>query len=403
MSNHTSKPATPFYKLLTLALSAALPLLAANPVQAQGTSPDANDTRTILIGIAGPLTGPSARIGKDLENGAQLAIDDANAKHPTLNGKPVKFALTSVDDASDPRTAVTVAQQLVDQHVVGVVGHWNTGCSIPASRVYNAAHIPEIAPASTGHQYTLQGYDTSFRIMGHDDLSGAITGAYAVKTLKGKSIGVIDDRTAFGSGLATQFVKGVEANGGTIAAHEYVDDKTIDFSGVLTALKAKHVDVLFFGGLDTEEAQVARRMKQLNIKATLLGAGGTSHTFVQLAGAGANGVIALEPGRPLEEMPGGKQFDAAYRARYHHPVELHAPFAYDAAATLVEAVEKTQSTDPAKLTAAVHAISRQGVTGTIAFDEQGNLRNPAFTIFKVVDGEWKIEKLLGGETALASK
>ncbi|MGF6767674.1 branched-chain amino acid transport system substrate-binding protein [Paraburkholderia sp. GAS199] len=403
MSHHTSKPAKPSFKVLQLALSAALPLLASHAAHAQGSSPVANDTSTILIGFAGPLTGPSARIGKDLENGAQLAIDDANAKHPTLNGKPVKFALASVDDASDPRTAVTVAQQLVDQHVVGVVGHWNTGCSIPASRVYNAAHVPEIAPASTGHQYTLQGYDTSFRIMGHDDLSGAITGAYAVKTLKGKNIGVIDDRTAFGSGLATQFIKGVEANGGTIVDHEYVDDKTVDFSGVLTTLKAKHVDVLFFGGLDTEEAQVARRMKQLNIKATLLGAGGTSHTFVQLAGAGANGVIALEPGRPLEEMPGGKQFDAAYRARYHHPVELHAPFAYDATATFIEAVEKTQSTDPATLTKAVHAISRQGVTGTIAFDEQGNLRNPAFTIFKVVDGEWKIEKLLGGETALASK
>ncbi|QGZ65766.1 branched-chain amino acid ABC transporter substrate-binding protein [Paraburkholderia acidisoli] len=363
----------------------------------------ATGPRTILIGVAGPLTGPSARIGKDLENGARLAIDDANAKHPTLNGQPVKFALASVDDASDPRVAVTVAQQLVDQHVVGVVGHWNTGCSVPASRVYNAAGIPEIAPASTGHQYTLQGYNTAFRIMGHDDLSGAITGEYAVKTLKGKHIGVIDDRTAFGSGLATQFVKGVEANGGTVVDHEYVDDKTVDFSGVLTTLKSKGVDVLFFGGLDTEEAQVARRMKQLNIKATLLGAGGTSHTFVKLAGDASEGVIALEPGRPLEEMPGGKAFDAAYRAKYHHPVELHAPFAYDAAATIIAAVEQTQSTDPAKLTAAVHAISRQGVTGTIAFDAQGNLRDPAFTIFKVSGGEWKIEKLLGGETAVAAK
>lgn len=239
--------------------------------------------------------------------------------------------------------------------------------------------------------------------MGHDDLRGAIIGAYAVKTLQGRHIGVIDDGTAFGSGLATQFVKGVEASGGTIVDHEYVDDKTVDFNGVLTSLKAEHVDVLFFGGLDTEEAQVARRLKKLNIKATLLRAGGTSHTFVQLAGAGADGVIALEPGRPLDRMPGGNQFDEAYRARFHHPVELQAPFAYDAAATLIVAVEQTQSTDPATPTAAVHAVSRQGITGTIAFDAQGNLRDPAFTIFKVVNGEWSIKKMLGGGQRVAAK
>jgi len=165
----------------------------------------------------------------------------------------------------------------------------------------------------------------------------------------------------------------------------------------LTTLKAKHVDVLFFGGLDTEEAQIARKMKALGIHATLLGAGGTSHTFVQLAGPAAQGVIALEPGRPLDLMPGGAAFDKAYRAAYHHPIELHAPFAYDAAATIIAAVENTQSTDPAKLTAEVHAIHRPGVTGTISFDAEGNLRNPAFTIFKVVNGQWKVEQLMGGD------
>jgi branched-chain amino acid transport system substrate-binding protein len=396
MVRHLKHTAPSICTPVALALSVALPILCAGQAFAQGKPSPAANVQTIRIGIAGPLTGSSARIGKDLENGAQLAIDDANAKHPTLNGKPVVFALVSEDDASDPRTAVTVAQDLVDQHVVGVVGHWNTGCSIPASKIYNSAGIPEIAPASTGHQYTQQGYSTAFRIMGHDDLSGAITGAYAVKTLKGKHIGVIDDQTAFGAGLATQFIKGVEGKGGTIVDHEYVSDKTLDFSSVLTALKAKHVDVVFFGGLDTEAAQIARRMKQLNFKATLMEAGGTSRTFVDLAGSAAEGVIALEPGRPLDRMPGGKAFDAAYRAKYKHPIELHAPFAYDAASTLIAAVEQTQSIDPAKLTAAVHAIHRDGVTGTIAFDAEGNLRDPAFTIFKVVNGQWQVEELLGG-------
>lgn len=188
--------------------------------QNAGSAPNSQNAQVVLIGVAGPLTGPSARIGKDLQNGAQLAIDDANARHPTIGGKPVVYRLVAADDQSDPRSAVAVAQQLVDKHVIGVVGHWNTGCSVPASRVYHDAGIPEIAPASTGHQYTLQGYDTAFRIMGHDDGSGAYTGAYAVKTLKAKRIAVIDDQTSFGAGLATQFIKGVASNGGTIVDHE---------------------------------------------------------------------------------------------------------------------------------------------------------------------------------------
>jgi len=373
-------------------------ILAAQPAFAQ-------NVKVVSIGLAAPLTGQSARIGKDLQNGAQLAIDDANSKHPTIDGQPVVYQLVPVDDQSDPRTAVIVAQQLVDKHVIGVVGHWNTGCSVPASRVYHDAGIPEIAPASTGHQYTLQGYNTAFRIMGHDDLSGAYTGAYAVKTLKAQRIAVIDDGTSFGSGLATQFIKGVQANGGAIVDREYVNDKTTDFSAVLTTIKAKHADLVFFGGIDAQAAPLARRMHQLQLNAPLLGAGGfVSQTFLKLAGQDGDGVTALEPGRPLDRMPGGKAFDAQYRARYHAPIELHAPFAYDAAATLIAATQQTNSTDPAKLVAALHSIQRPGVTGTIAFDQEGNLRDAAFTIYQVRDGKWAVVDVLGGDaTQTAAK
>src|SRR5471032_154638 len=332
-------------------------------------SAQAPGEQVVLIGLAAPLTGPSARIGKDLENGAQLALDDANSRHPLLNGKPVLYKLAPADDRSDPRTAVTVAQQLVDEHVIGVVGHWNTGCSVPAARVYHDAGIPQIAPASTGHQYTQQGFNTAFRIMGHDDSSGAYTGAYAVNTLKAKRIAVIDDRTSFGAGLATQFIKGVESNGGTVVDHQYIDDKTTDFSGVLTEIKSKHADLIFLGGVDVEAAPLVRRMRQLQIQATLLGAGGfVSQTFLKLAGTDGEGVTALDPGRPLLGMPGGRAFDEQYRARYHEPIELYAPFAYDAAATLIAATQQADSIDPAKLVTTLHSISRPGVTGTIAFD-----------------------------------
>ncbi|ENN8407214.1 branched-chain amino acid ABC transporter substrate-binding protein [Serratia marcescens] len=352
---------------------------------------------TVLIGLAGPLTGPSARIGKDLENGAQLAIADANAQKPTLNGKPVTFKLVSEDDQSDPRTAVAVAQRLVDEGVAGVVGHWNTGTSIPAARIYHDAGIAQVAPVATGHGYTQQGFDTSFRVMGHDDDGGNYAGQYAVKTLKAKRIAVIDDRTAFGQGLADEFIKSLQAQGVQPVAREYVDDKTVDFSAVLTTVRSKNADLIFFGGVDSQAAPLARKLKQLGMNAQLMGAGGfVSQTFLTLAQQEGEGVVALEPGLPLEQMPGGKAFEQAYRDRYHTHIELHAPFAYDATRVLIAAIEQAGSANPADYLPKLRAIHYQGVTGDIAFDAQGNLQQPSFTLYRVVDGKWQPQTVLGG-------
>lgn len=354
--------------------------------------------QTVLIGLAGPLTGPSARIGKDLENGARLAIDQANAKHPTINGEAVTFKLVSEDDQSDPRTAVTVAQRLVDEGVVGVVGHWNTGTSIPAARVYHDAGIAQVAPVATGHAYTQQGFDTSFRIMGHDDDGGQVAGNYALNTLKAKRIAVIDDRTAFGQGLADQFVKAIEAGGGKVVGREYVDDKTIDFSAVLTNIRSQNPDLIFFGGVDSQAAPLARRIKQLEIKAPLMGAGGfVSQTFLELAQNEGEGVIALEPGLAIAQMPGGKAFEQAYKERYKANIELHAPFAYDGVGVLVAAIEKADSVDPQKYLPVLRAISYPGVTGTLAFDAEGNLKKPSFTVYQVKANQWQPVSVAGGQ------
>ncbi|MEB5992786.1 branched-chain amino acid ABC transporter substrate-binding protein [Serratia ureilytica] len=352
---------------------------------------------TVLIGLAGPLTGPSARIGKDLENGARLAIADANAQKPTLNGKPVTFKLVSEDDQSDPRTAVAVAQRLVDEGVAGVVGHWNTGTSIPAARIYHDAGIAQVAPVATGHGYTQQGFDTSFRVMGHDDDGGNYAGQYAVNTLKAKRIAVIDDRTAFGQGLADEFIKSLQAQGVQPVTREYVDDKTVDFSAVLTTVRSKNADLIFFGGVDSQAAPLARKLKQLGMNAQLMGAGGfVSQTFLTLAQREGEGVVALEPGLPLEQMPGGKAFEQAYRDRYHTHIELHAPFAYDATRVLIAAIEQADSANPADYLPKLRAIHYQGVTGDIAFDAQGNLQQPSFTLYRVVDGKWQPQTVLGG-------
>jgi branched-chain amino acid transport system substrate-binding protein len=371
-----------------LALAAAVMIGLSAPAQADDT---------VLIGLAGPLTGPSARIGKDLENGAQLAIADANAQKPTLNGKPVTFKLLSEDDQSDPRTAVAVAQRLVDEGVAGVVGHWNTGTSIPAARIYHDAGIAQVAPVATGHGYTQQGFDTSFRVMGHDDDGGNYAGQYAVKELKAKRIAVIDDRTAFGQGLADEFIKSLQAQGVQPVSREYVDDKTVDFSAVLTTIRSKNADLIFFGGVDSQAAPLARRLKQLGMNAQLMGAGGfVSQTFLTLAQKEGDGVVALEPGLPLEQMPGGKAFEQAYRDRYKTHIELHAPFAYDATRVLIAAMEQAGSADPADYLPKLRAIRYQGVTGTIAFDAQGNLQQPSFTLYQVVGGKWQPQTVLGG-------
>lgn len=352
---------------------------------------------TVLIGLVGPLTGPSARIGKDLENGAKLAIDDVNKTHPTLGGKAVTFKLQSEDDQSDPRVAVSVAQRLVDDGAAGVVGHWNTGTSIPAARIYHDAGIAQVAPVATGHAYTQQGFDTSFRVMGHDDDGGNYAGQYAIQTLKAKRIAVIDDRTAFGQGLADEFIKSLKAQGVTIVDREYVDDKTVDFSAVLTAIRSKNADLIFFGGVDSQAAPLARRIKQLDMKATLMGAGGfVSQTFLTLAQKEGDGVVALEPGLPIDQMPGGKAFEQAYQDRYHTHIELHAPFAYDATRVLIAAMQKANSADASAYLPALRAIHYSGVTGEIAFDAQGNLKNPSFTVYKVVNGKWQPQTVLGG-------
>lgn len=381
-------------KMLQLkALSTAVMFASA----AFATMSAAHADETVLIGLAGPLTGPSARIGKDLENGARLAIDDVNKTHPTLGGKAVTFKLQSEDDQSDPRVAVAVAQRLVDSGAAGVVGHWNTGTSIPAARIYHDAGIAQVAPVATGHAYTQQGFDTSFRVMGHDDDGGNYAGQYAVQTLKAKRIAVIDDRTAFGQGLADEFIKSLESQGVKIIDRQYVDDKTVDFSAVLTAIRSKNADLVFFGGVDSQAAPLARRIKQLGMNATLMGAGGfVSQTFLTLAQQEGEGVVALEPGLPVEQMPGGKAFEQAYQDRYHTHIELHAPFAYDATRVLIAAMQKANSADASDYLPALRAINYSGVTGEIAFDNQGNLKNPSFTVYKVVNGKWQPQTVLGG-------
>lgn len=350
---------------------------------------ETTDTKTLLIGQASPLTGPQAHLGKDNENGVRLALEEINAAGLTLNGEKVVLALRSEDDAADPKTATTVAQKLVDEGVAGVVGHLNSGATIPAARIYADNGIPQISPSATAIAYTTAGFKTAYRVMTNDAQQGSVLGSFAVNTLGAKRIAIVDDRTAYGQGLADEVAKAVTAAGGTVVAREYTSDRATDFMAILTSIKAKSPELIFFGGMDPQAAPMVRQMKRLGMTAKFLGADGAqTPKFIELAGADAEGVLASNPGLPLDAMPGGAAFKAKFEAKYGR-IQNYAPYAYDALYVLVEAMKRAQSSDPAKYLAELPKTDYQGVTGHIRFDARGDLAGGAVTLYQVKDGQWQ--------------
>ncbi|MGE5320270.1 MAG: branched-chain amino acid ABC transporter substrate-binding protein, partial [Hyphomicrobiaceae bacterium] len=323
------------------------------------------------------------------ENGVRLALDEINAAGLTLGGKKVELELRSEDDAADPKTATTVAQKLVDEGVVGVIGHLNSGATIPASKIYSDNGIPQISPSATAVAYTASGFKTAFRVMTNDAQQGSVLGNYAVTKLGAKRIAIIDDRTAYGQGLADEVEKAVKAAGGEVVAREYTSDRSTDFMAILTSIKGKAPDLVFFGGMDPQAAPMVKQMRQLGMTAKFLGGDGVqTPTFIELAGADAEGVLASNPGLPLDAMPGGRAFKAKFEAKYGQ-IQNYAPYAYDAMHVLVDAMRRADSSDPAKYLAELPKTDYQGVTGRIRFDAKGDLAGGAVTLYQVKDGKWQ--------------
>ena len=349
----------------------------------------------VRIGVVAPLTGPQAHLGKDIENGARLAIDEINATNPALGGKAVRFEVLAEDDQADPRTATIVGQKLVDSGVKAVVGHLNSGASIPASKIYSDAGIAQVSPVSTAILYTRQGFKTTFRTIANDGQQGKALGQYAVKI--GKRVAVVDDRTAYGQGLADEVAKAVKAAGGEVVSREFTTDKSTDFTAILTSLKGKRPDAIVFCGMDPQAAPMIRQMKQLGIKATFMGGDGMqSAEFLKLAGSAAEGAIGSSPGLPLEKMPGGGEFTRKFNARFGK-IQIYAPFAYDAATVLVTAMKKADSAEPAKYLPELAKVSIDGVIGPISFDQYGDLKQGAVTLYQVTGGQWVPLETMGGQ------
>ena len=343
----------------------------------------------VKIGHVAPISGGQAHLGKDNEDGARMAIDDLNAKGVTIGGKKVKFELIAEDDGADPKQGAAAAQKLVDSKVNGVIGHLNSGTSIPASKIYSDAGIPQISPSATNPKFTRQGFKTTFRVVADDVHLGGTLGKYAVKELHGKNIAVIDDRTAYGQGVADEFEKGVKAAGGHVVGHEFTNDKATDFTAILTNIKAKKPDVVFYGGMDSQAGPMIRQMKQLGIEAKFVGGDGICSAELPKLSAGTladNQVVCAEAGGVDEKDAKAKKamddFRARFKQKFNVDVQIYAPYVYDAVMVMANAMEKAGSADPAKyLPVLAKTSGYPGVTGKISFDEKGDIKNGALTLY----------------------
>lgn len=392
-------------KYLSSVLLAAVVLAAVACGKSETPAPSSSQgggELVVKIGASAPLTGPQAHIGKDNENGTRMAIDDANAKGIMIGGKKARFELLSEDDQTDPKTATIVAQKLMDAKVNGVIGHLNSGTTIPASRIYNDNGVVQISPSATAVAYTNQGYKSAFRVMANDGQQGKVLGEYAVATLQAGKIAVIDDRTAYGQGLADEFVKSAQAGGAEIVAREYTTDKAVDFTALLTSIKGKKPELIFFGGMDPQGVPMLKQMKALGLKAKfMMGDGGYTPKLIELGGEAAEWAYASLPGVPLGQMPGGEIFRQRYETRFKQPIQLYAPYCYDAVNVMIAAMQRAGSAEPAKYLPEMARTSHDGVTARITFDEKGDLKGGAVTLYQVQDGKWLPLQTMGGEGAAA--
>ncbi|WP_022983131.1 branched-chain amino acid ABC transporter substrate-binding protein [Ideonella sp. B508-1] len=348
----------------------------------------------VKIGHVGPTSGGIAHLGKDNENGARMAIDELNAKGVMIGGKKAKFELLAEDDAADPKQGTAAAQKLVDEKVNGVIGHLNSGTTIPASKIYSDAGIPQISPSATNPKYTRQGFKTTFRVVADDVHLGGTLGKYAVTTLKGKTIAVIDDRTAYGQGVADEFEKGVKAAGGKVVKREFTNDKATDFTAILTSIKGAKPDIVFYGGMDAVAGPMLRQMKQLGLSSKFMGGDGICTTELPKLSAGTmadDQVVCAEAGgidpNDKAAVKGMEDFKAKFKKKFGADVQIYAPYVYDATNVMVAAMEKAGSADPAKyLPVLAKTTGYKGVTGVISFDEKGDIKNGALTLYTYKGG-----------------
>jgi len=358
-------------------------------------APAAPAAMEVKIGHAGPITGGIAHLGKDNENGARLAIDQANDAKIKIGGKDVRFVLLAEDDQADPKVGTTVAQKLVDAKVAGVVGHLNSGVTIPASAIYNQAGIPMITGSATNPKLTEQGFKVVFRVVGRDDQQGPAIASYLAANNKPRTVAVIDDATAYGEGLANEVEKTLKAAKIAVLPREKGTDKTTDWKAILTKLKGRKPDAIFYGGMDATGGPLIKQGRELGIKAVFaFGDGACTDEMTKLAGPAAEGMLCSQAGIPVAAAD--KAFLDAYKKKFNVDPILYAPFTYDAANLLITAMKKADSVEPAKYLPELAKISYKGASGQISFDEKGDRKDAEMTIFTMKNGKIEPVAVIAG-------
>ena len=351
----------------------------------------AQDVQVVKIGHVAPMSGSQAHYGKDNENGVRMAIEDLNAQNVVIGGKKIRFEIQAEDDAADPKQGAAVAQKLCDAKVAGVVGHLNSGTTIPASKVYNDCGIPHVTGAATNPGLTKPGYKTTYRIIANDNALGSGLAFYAADALKLKKVAIIDDRTAYGQGVADVFKRTAMSKGMQVVDEQFTTDKATDFMAILTAIKSKAPDAIFYGGMDAQGGAMLRQMEQLGLSnVKYFGGDGICTAEIAKIAAGAKtleNVVCAEGGASLQKMPSGNAWKSRYDAKYPGQFQVYSPYTYDATFVLVDAMKRANSVDPKVYTAKLAETNFKGVTSTIAFEPNGELKNPAMTLYVYKDGK----------------
>ena len=343
----------------------------------------------VKIGVAGPLTGGLAQSGKDDERGVQLAINELNSEKLTIAGQPVTFQMISQDDQADPKIAVTIAQKFVDEGVNAVIGHYSSGAAIPAGKIYNDAHIPMITATASNPKLTQLGYSYVYRLAANDNIMGARMAVFAAKVLNAKRAAVIDDQTAYGSGIADVFVDTAKKAGLEIVDREYTNDKATDFKAILSNIKIVRPDVIFFGGYYTQAGYLGRQMRSLQLDAVVIGGDGICISDVATLADGAlsGKMYCAQGGTPLKSIVGGQTFREKFRKTFNTEVGVYAPANYTATLTVARAMQQANSTDPSKFAPQLKMLTFESMLGPVKFDQTGEWINPPVTVYKLTGAE----------------
>jgi branched-chain amino acid transport system substrate-binding protein len=344
----------------------------------------------VRIAHAGPVSGPIASLGKDEENGVRMALDDLNAKGLEIGGRKLRWKLEAGDDGGDPGQAVALARRLCDKKVAAVVGHLQSGTTLPATSIYHDCGIVMVTPAASNPAITQAGYDTTYRVIADDRAMVDALVAHAVGKLGVKRAAIIDDRSAYGQGIVALFEAEAREQGIEIVDKQFTGDKATDFVPILTAIKGKKPDAIFFGGLDAQAGPMLRQMAQLAMdKVRLLGGDGLcTLRLPELAGntSPLRNVTCAVGGSPLERMPGGAAWKQRYDQRFPDQYQVFSPYAYDATMVLAQAMVRADSIRPDAYIPYLRQTRHDGVTAPIAFTPQGELQAPVVTLYHYAQG-----------------